>query len=427
MRIFVDESGFTGEDLANIDQPIFVIASTKADDSAAGVFQKSFSGVQSRELKHSSLARTEAGRRRVRDFFQQARGSGLFAVYVVHKQFCLLTKLVDLWVEPWMRNNGIDFYERGASRNFCNMTWFCLRTFESQDFLTQHLSAFQEMLRARTVDSYKSFWQGLRRYFRSCRSETREILEYFLCSESELGYEHLVRLPKRSLDICCTSALRHVEYWRTQTEEPLQIIHDASSNMGKDIGIWDVVTSADMPAVRVSAGGFAAQYPLQVTETVLCDSTSVLQLQLADVVAGATAVWSRSMLFGAVESDYAQVLVDAGIKEHLIGGIWPVPEIEPDELEPGSSGGSAYLDILTEVLHKKGIGPKSRSPRSDTQDYCGNARLASNRLGILTKSIQRAFRQTRFTLFLKFVLGFRQNLSGACHPKVFRLRNSLRV
>jgi hypothetical protein len=362
MRIFLDESGFTGEDLANADQPIFVIASTKADDSrVADIFQNSFSGVQSRELKHSLLARTEAGRRRVSDFFHQVRGSGLFAAYIAHKQFCLLTKLVDLWVEPWMRKNRIDFYERGANRNFCNMAWFCLRTFESQDFLTQHLSAFQEMLRTRTLDSYKGFWRGLYKHSRSCRSETREILEYFLFSESELGYGHLLSLPERSLDICCTSALRVVEHWRTQTEEPLQIIHDASSNMGKDLWIWNVVTSGEMPPVRVGAGGFTAQYPLQVTETALRDSTCALQLQLADIVAGATAVWIRSMLFGATKSDYAQALADAGIKEHLVGGIWPVPEIEPDKLEPGSIGGSAYLDILTGVLRKEGVGPNRRS------------------------------------------------------------------
>lgn len=359
MRIFLDESGFTGEDLANLDQPIFVIASTNADDSrVADIFQNSFSGVRSRELKHSSLARTEAGRRRVIDFFQQVRGSGLFAVYIAHKQFCLLTKLVDLWVEPWMRGNGIDFYERGANRNFCNMAWFCLRTFESQDFLTLHLSAFQEMLRTRTLDSYNYFWRGLYKCSRSCRLETREILEYFLFSESELGYEHLLGLPERSADICCTSALRTVEYWRTQTEEPLQIIHDASSNMGKDLWIWNVVTSAEMPSVRVGSGGFMAQYPLRVTETALQDSTCAPQLQLADIVAGATAVWSRSMLFGAInKGNYAPALEEAGIKDHLIGGIWPVPEIEPDELEPGSIGGSAYLDILTGLLHKRGVGP----------------------------------------------------------------------
>lgn len=108
-----------------------------------------------------------------------------------------------------------------------------------------------------------------------------------------------------------------------------------------------------------NSGGFTAQYPLRVTETALQDSTCALQLQLADIVAGATAVWSRSMLFGATKkSDYAPALEEAGIKDHLIGGIWPVPEIEPDELEPGSIGGSAYLDILTGLLHKRGVGPK---------------------------------------------------------------------
>jgi hypothetical protein len=69
MRLFLDESGFTGEDLANSTQPIFVLASTRADDSfCAETHQKIFAQVQSPELKHSSLALTGIGRRRILDF-----------------------------------------------------------------------------------------------------------------------------------------------------------------------------------------------------------------------------------------------------------------------------------------------------------------------------------------------------------------------
>src|SRR5712692_4988566 len=112
MRLFFDESGFTGEDLLNSDQPLFVSASTNAEDSfCLDIRQRFFSKVQSKELKHSSLAKTDIGRRRIMDFLVAVRGSGLFAVWLVHKEFCLLAKLVDLWVEPAMRQQGIDFYE----------------------------------------------------------------------------------------------------------------------------------------------------------------------------------------------------------------------------------------------------------------------------------------------------------------------------
>jgi hypothetical protein len=67
------------------------------------------------------------------------------------------------------------------------MTWFCLRTFESPAFLTKHLSAFQEMLRARSRRSYDAFWVGMDRASRACRSETREIFAFFLHSASQLG------------------------------------------------------------------------------------------------------------------------------------------------------------------------------------------------------------------------------------------------
>ena len=75
MRLFFDESGFTGEDLANSAQPIFVLASTRADNSfSAETYRRIFAQVKSPELKHSSLARTAIGRRRVLDFLGAVRG-----------------------------------------------------------------------------------------------------------------------------------------------------------------------------------------------------------------------------------------------------------------------------------------------------------------------------------------------------------------
>jgi hypothetical protein len=353
MRLFFDESGFTGEDLANSAQPIFVLASTRADNSfSAETYRRIFAQAQSPELKHSSLARTAIGRRRVLDFLGAVRGSGLFAIWVVHKEFCLLSKLVDLWLEPALRDHGIDFYERGANLGFCNMAWFCLRTFESPAFLTRHLCAFQDMLRTRTRRSYKTFWQGMSSDARRSRSETKEILDYFLYSASQLGFDHLLELPDRTLEICLTSALQTVGHWRGQTVDDFEIVHDNSSNMAREKWIWDAMTSHEMPEFRVGPAEFAVEYPLRVTGTTFADSSHHLQLQFADIMAGAMVAWSRSLINGATQSEYSAALKEAGIAEHLIGGIWPAPDVEPIPQAPGSIGANQYIDLAARVLHK---------------------------------------------------------------------------
>jgi hypothetical protein len=353
MRVFIDESGFTGEDLANQDQPVFVLASTLADDTICTEwYRKAFAGVQAKELKHSSLAKTENGRRRILEFLRAIRASNKFTVWVVHKEFCLLSKLVDLWLESALYESGIDFYDRGANLGFCNMAWFCLRTFESEAFLTRHLARFQQMVRTRTQESYDAFWGGLYKASRSCKKETKKILSYFLLSDYKLGYDRLKDLPERTLDICQTSALQTLGHWRGQTTEEIQVVHDNSSNMAREKWIWDVITSSHFPSFRVGPADFLVEYPLRVTDTVFSDSAAHLQLQFADLVAGAAAAWARSRTTPAPRSTYVKSLENAGIGEHLIGGIWPSPHVEPVEKAPDTIGANEYIKIVAQAIIK---------------------------------------------------------------------------
>ena len=150
MKVHVDESGFTGEDLVNREQPIFVLASIcLADADADQIVRECFPRVQAAELKHSSLAKRPRGQEMVANFVRCIEPRNC-ATYVVHKEFCLLTKLVDLWVEPAMHTLGVTPREGGANIAFSNMCFFCLRTFESKGFLTKHLRRFQKMSRERT-------------------------------------------------------------------------------------------------------------------------------------------------------------------------------------------------------------------------------------------------------------------------------------
>jgi hypothetical protein len=279
----------------------------------------------------------------------------------VHKEFCLLTKLVDLWLEPALYKDGVDFYDRGQNLAFCNMAWFCLRTFESAAFLRGHLARFQRMVRDRTRQSYQLFWQPIYQDSKRCRKETKQILDFFLAAEYRLGYEHLLALPERSLEISLTSAIQTVSHWRKGANEVITVVHDNSSTMAREKWIWDAITSPDVPAFRVGHSGGADEYPLRVGATLFADSSDHLQLQYADLLAGATVAWARSLLHGASKTHYAGALKGVGIEESLIGGIWPVPKVEPMTPEPGSITVNEYIDFAARVISNAA---KRRDPNS---------------------------------------------------------------
>jgi hypothetical protein len=74
--IFLDECGHTGEDLADPNQPAFVIATHRyAEADCHRLKLEFFAGVQTPELKHKSLQGRTKNQERVLAFVEHALGA----------------------------------------------------------------------------------------------------------------------------------------------------------------------------------------------------------------------------------------------------------------------------------------------------------------------------------------------------------------
>ena len=346
----MDESGFTGEDLLRPEQPVFVHVSTcLSDEECAALSRDYFSGVQGNELKHKNLSRRQSGQSRIVDFVKAVRGTDKFTILFCHKEFLLLTYLVDLWVEPSMYNYGIDLYKDGGSLALSNMTYYCLKTFQSDRFLRSHLERFQTMMRYRTIRHFETFFGLIHRDYLITDERTQFILTFYLGAGMDLGFDWLRRTPPRALDPALTTTVSTCEHWRKRTDAPLRLIHDRSSNLSKDKWLWDRIASPEIEKVVLGIPGHEIVYPLNVTETEFADSRSHLQLQFCDLIAGASAEWARYYMDLPHDEIYVSKLEETGIKELNLSTIWPAPEVDPEAL--GTKGWSGeYTEFLTAQL-----------------------------------------------------------------------------
>jgi hypothetical protein len=90
VTLFLDESGYTGPDLINRDQPFFTLASTNITEADARSLLTSCFGARAQELKFAKLAKSERGRSAIVEFVRAIdpnRGNCAFFSY--HKQFLL--------------------------------------------------------------------------------------------------------------------------------------------------------------------------------------------------------------------------------------------------------------------------------------------------------------------------------------------------
>lgn len=350
--VFLDESGWTGEDLANVDQPVFVLATLQIEEDEARELKATlFSGIQAPELKHSLLGSRASGQRRVLGFLNHMQADANLAsrvhFWLVHKEFALATKMVEWVLEPSVHKAGLDLYRNGGNLGFANLFYAVLNVAATAERRRSILLSFQEMIRERDGLHLRRLRRALQPPLAD--AELDEVLGYMRKALWHLGPEVLDIAADRPLDLGVTGALRSMAIWRQRRPGPLILIHDASTAFAKERHIWDVVVDPSF------APPGSPEYPIALTDTRLESSAVWCGLQLADVLAGSAARWARWRIDGQKPEDsYGQQLHDVLRRaEFTISDIWPSTKVTPEELGTvGRSGKEldAFADSLSAGL-----------------------------------------------------------------------------
>ncbi|WP_340117890.1 DUF3800 domain-containing protein [Pelagibius sp. 7325] len=353
MRTFyVDESGFTGEDLLSAEQPVFAHATVDFDSDEAGKIVSSlFADINAKELKYGRLRRSPRYREKIIELVTiVARDPRRAASWVAHKEFSLMTLVVDWWIEPLAYRNGFNLYKDGANLAMANMMFYCLAGFWTPSFRHRLLAHFQHMMRAKTPKAFKQCETFISKANARADPSRKEALRYLLPSFSLLGLDHVRGLPDRVLDIALPGLVFLGHVWRSRHDDLWQVVHDQSANMAKQKWLWDALTSPDLTAARFENPGGAQQFPMNVAGTRFANSEDECQLQICDVLAGATAAFLRNRVQHSDEQAYFNRLAEAGIEKLIVGGLWPSPEVSPDALGMRGWDGSKAIEWISEQV-----------------------------------------------------------------------------
>lgn len=339
---YVDETGFTGEDLLAEDQPIFVQATND------------FSGVSSAELKYNRLARNGRHNDKIVELIRLLAVDPLrVGAWVAHKEYALMTLIVDWWMEPFAYMNGLNLYKDGANHGMANMLFYGLEGFWSKSFRRKLLLHFQRMFRSRTVERYNECKAFVEKERMRVDGDRDEILRYFSLSFRALGYRHVVEVPERVLDIALPGLVDLGHHWNERHNGPWEVVHDQSSNMAKQKKLWDIFSSPTLAAARFENPAVVAQFPMNVTNTRFGDSAQEKQLQICNVLAGACSSYLRFDRSSQRVLDYQEELRDAGIEKFFLGGLWPSTDVTPESLDRKGWDGNILLEWLAEQMKTK--------------------------------------------------------------------------
>ena len=289
MTIFSDESGFTGPNLTNKDQPYFVLATISSEEhDAKAIRDYFFSSVRAQELKHGSLARNVKRHSMVLEYLKYLQScQHLFKMYVVDKEFATVVKVVDYLVETAAHKMGLDIYSDGSAFKFANTLYHLLVAYETSSYRIEFLSRFEGMMRYGARIRYDEFFDYVERPVAS--GELGRALNVVRATRHVLVADQVLLAGPDALDVSFTTALNLMAEWRKETDQDFYLIHDMSSPMVKETRLWEALTDMSVEPKTIGYGPKTMRFPIGVAKTSFEDSKSWVGLQLADVLAGSVA------------------------------------------------------------------------------------------------------------------------------------------
>ncbi|MEU7415126.1 DUF3800 domain-containing protein [Streptomyces antibioticus] len=318
--VYVDESANSGQNLLDPAQPVFTLAGVQLpDELAAHIVDELRTQLPPNlaEPKYTSLAKSSRGRKALAHAFGQLP-EGSVRTYVVNKRFMIMTKLVDLLVEPLAHADGVNLYEGKESLGLADMLHTCGPVFGDPMAYDRLLQSFVHWIRqkATTDDLFAAVASFKTTVQHDDFVEWVELLEHCRGVADETAADVAAGRLKDALDPAVPSLYTLTIAFGSSLGRHFRLVHDDSKVISHNAALLRTIHMFPDPA---RPGKFNQQMP--ALEIQFADSTTHPQLQVADWAAGATRQWAQH-LAGAGGDQFSRDL-EAAARPWLVGGIWP--------------------------------------------------------------------------------------------------------
>jgi len=321
-----DESGYTGQDLLNKPQPLFVLASVQLDESKADELLANVAG-SAAEAHYAQLAKRGRGRDKIlrllrsSELLEHARAS------VVHKPFMLISKMVDLLVEPVLSERGINLYANDGHIILSNLLYYRAGLACGDSAWHAVQEAFSCYVRSGNDQDGEVLAELLRFLRDSCQDHRLgAVLSLFPTTKNQLADALCLPasdLPRDDLDPAPTVLIEHCMAWSQQLPRFI-VLHDSS----KVILNWqqmlhEYLLHPERPKWQYPAGTRTLVYPLNASDLIFVDSRSSPLVQIADIIAGSVRTWALSDLGLRANDPFAERLNETNLPSVVQHAIVP--------------------------------------------------------------------------------------------------------
>ena len=343
-----DESGNTGADLLNGDQPTFVLASCDFSIDEAEALLQIVSDDRTKELKLSKVKKSAAGRNGIIRFLSDPLLCKERAkVFYFHKQYMALTKIIDLLVENLAYRDGIDLYKNGGNIALSNLHYYCIPTYCGEDLFNQMLSSFVRMFRERTAASIDYFYGTVVSLYEQCQDTDFKPMFLPIIASNEIIIDVLRDNKITALDPAIPAFFTHGTIWGEQYGTCFKILHDESKPIAREQETLEQLMDLNGPYQKIGYDRRTFEFPIRSDGIEFGDSKADSRLQVADLISGSCNHWARGNADARYQDDLWKELNSLDMTKLAVGVVWPSPDVTPEEMETGGGCGVNPVDVIT--------------------------------------------------------------------------------
>lgn len=328
VRVYCDESGNTGSALLDPDQPIFSLASTSIETAQALDLLAPLLRKGQREVKYAKLKGNARGQSQLLDFFSSpAINQATCKFTVADKKFYLVSHLVDKLIEPTLHEMAVDLYARDAQVRLANVWYFGGHLVFPKGGWRNVLNAFLNAVRRCNTGSFREFDIALTNAAKEVNDAYRDLATGLLLARGRLEEFIGVFRDVEAFDPAVDSFTSLMHKWMVEHSGRFPVVHDQSKPLRRNEKLLRALMS-DVEKRVIGYGNRQHELPLRISTLEFGDSQSLPALQIADLIAGAAADYSKACFCRAPLSDYQKSLLSVLVPLY-VGGMLPSFQTDP--------------------------------------------------------------------------------------------------
>lgn len=352
--IFLDESGNTGSNIIDENQPIFTLSGCKFTEKEALRLIELTGSRSPKEAHFKQLKRKKSGQDgMVRLMKHSLINKNRVRVELFHKKFMVTTKIVDLLIEHMMHLKGQDLYLNGANIALSNMWFYCLPTFCGEEPVLKMYKSFVKMIKFQTDEFIEQFYSDVETLNDTCSSDGFKNDIDMILSTKSIIHDALDGIEKEALDPSIPALFCQCLNWGDVHPKGFHIIHDDSQTLEKQKSLFAQFMDWTQDTIELGYDRRKFNLPLKGKSLKFSSSEEYAQLQVADVIASCLAYWANGISKGEKDDYFFLELNKLGLdKLTTKNKIWPTLDVTPKSLGTEYDGGVNPADNMAHYLMK---------------------------------------------------------------------------